>query len=54
MSDTDSPYGDYFMAVRTGFSLSILVTRVERGRKESIDDLMGIIDGLGILSLRTG
>ena len=39
-------YGDYFMAVRTGFTLSILTTWVERGRKESIDELMRIIDDL--------
>lgn len=41
-------HGDYFMAVRTGFTLSMLTTWVERGRSESVDELLQIIDELGL------
>jgi AcrR family transcriptional regulator len=41
---TEGDRGDFFMAVRTGFTLSILLTWAGHGRRESIDQLMGIID----------
>jgi AcrR family transcriptional regulator len=41
-------HGDYFMAVRTGFTLSMLTTWAEHGRAESVDELLQIIDELGI------
>lgn len=42
--------GDYFLAVRTGFTLSVLITWAERGRAESIDELLRIIVELGPVS----
>lgn len=38
-----SEHGDYFMAVRTGFTISILTAWLRRGRKESPDEIVGII-----------
>jgi hypothetical protein len=45
----DPAHGDYFIAVRTGFTLSVLTTWVEHGRAESIDDLIQIIGKLGLV-----
>lgn len=39
-------HGDYFMAVRTGFTLSVLTTWVEHGRAEPIEELLQIVDEL--------
>lgn len=43
----DPVHCDYFLAVRTGFTLSVLTTWVERGRTESVDELLRIIGDLG-------
>lgn len=40
-------HSDYFLAVRTGFTLSVLTTWAEHGRVESIDELLRIIGELG-------
>ena len=40
-------HSDYFLAVRTGFTLSVLTTWAEHGRVESIDELLRIIGDLG-------
>lgn len=50
----DERHGDYFMAVRTGFTLSILVTWAEHGRSESVDELMRVIDELEPTGWRAG
>lgn len=48
VSGVTPKHGDYFMAVRTGFTLSVLTTWAEHGRAESVDELLEIIDELGI------
>lgn len=35
--------GNYFMAIRTGFTISILTTWLKGGRKETPDEIMQII-----------
>jgi hypothetical protein len=40
-------HSDYFLAVRTGLTLSVLTTWAEHGRVESIDELLRIIGELG-------
>ena len=37
-------HGNYFMAIRTGFTISILTTWLKGGRKESADELVKIIE----------
>lgn len=41
---TDLRDGDYFIAVRTAFTLSMLMTWAERGRRETVDELLDIVD----------
>ena len=36
-------HGDYFMAIRTGFTISVLTAWIKGGRKESPDELVEII-----------
>ncbi|MBO5522861.1 MAG: hypothetical protein J5986_04180 [Roseburia sp.] len=36
-------HSNYFMAIRTGFTISILTTWLKGGRKESLDEIMNII-----------
>lgn len=37
-------HGNYFMAIRTGFTISILTTWLTGGRKENADELVQIIE----------
>lgn len=37
-------HGDYFMAIRTGFTISVLTAWLKGGRKESADELVQIIE----------
>lgn len=37
-------HGDYFMSIRTGFTISILTVWLKNGRKESADELVEIIE----------
>lgn len=37
-------HGDYFIAIRTGFTLSILTTWLSGGRRETAEELMAIIE----------
>ncbi|MGN1142987.1 MAG: TetR/AcrR family transcriptional regulator [Anaerovoracaceae bacterium] len=44
-------HGDYFIAIRTGFTISILTVWLKNGRKEGADELVKIIeDQLSILT----
>lgn len=36
-------HADYFMSIRTGFTISILTTWLKGGRKEGLDEIMQII-----------
>lgn len=37
-------HGNYFIAIRTGFTISILTVWLKGGRKESADELVQIIE----------
>ena len=43
LPDLDSTYGRYYMAVRTGFTIGVLTAWLSGGQKETIEELMGII-----------
>ena len=43
LPDLNSTYGRYHMAVRTGFTISVLTAWLSGGRKETIEELMDII-----------
>ena len=44
-------HGDYFMAIRTGFTISVLTAWIKGGRKESSDELVQIIqEQIGLIS----
>jgi AcrR family transcriptional regulator len=40
---TKEEHGDYFMAIRTSFTIGILMVWLKRGRKESLDEIMEIL-----------
>lgn len=42
--DIHMEHGNYFIAIRTGFTISILTTWLKGGRKESADELVEIIE----------
>ena len=37
-------HGNYFIAIRTGFTISVLTVWLKGGRKESADELIDIIE----------
>lgn len=43
LPDVDKRHGNYFIAVRTGFTISVLTTWLNGGRKESAEELVEII-----------
>lgn len=43
LPELDTTYGRYYMAVRTGFTIGVLSAWLSGGRKESIEELMEII-----------
>lgn len=42
--DIHMEHGNYFIAIRTGFTISILTTWLKGGRKENADELVEIIE----------
>lgn len=44
LPDIRMEHGNYFIAIRTGFTISILTTWLKGGRKESTDELVQIIE----------
>lgn len=43
LKDLPASHGNYFMAIRTGFTISVLTAWIKGGRKESPDELVEII-----------
>lgn len=43
LESINSKYGKYFIAIRTGITISILTTWIKNGKKETINELLEII-----------